>query len=194
MWLFQRRGRLVGWSLHQFPPFDFRSPGFDRQDHWAVATIFCIAEACQGHQESTQSSSSRCLKNHEHRDVHKKMLYDYVIQLQLHDELLIVLDPQEQHKEPSGYPPRSYGAITSPEGKYYKTQQRDDRGQPEIASFTPCGWTWRKWIQSSLKIKDHAFCLWLNHRVNFKIMQYDLQFAIIRRCEFQQYYFTTVTI
>jgi len=35
---------------------------------------------------------------------------------------------KEQHKEPSGYPPRSYGAITSPEGKYYKTQQRDDRG------------------------------------------------------------------
>ena len=35
---------------------------------------------------------------------------------------------QEQYKEPSGYPPRSYGAITSPEGKIYKTQQRDDSG------------------------------------------------------------------
>ncbi|CAL1159166.1 unnamed protein product [Cladocopium goreaui] len=35
---------------------------------------------------------------------------------------------KEQYKEPSGYPPRSYGAITSPEGKIYKTQQRDDSG------------------------------------------------------------------
>lgn len=35
---------------------------------------------------------------------------------------------KEQYKEPRGYPPRSYGAITSPEGKIYKTQQRDDSG------------------------------------------------------------------
>ena len=65
-------GRLAATSISS--SFDLRSPGFDRQDHWAVATIFCIAEACQGDQESTQSSSSRCLKNHEHRDVHENML------------------------------------------------------------------------------------------------------------------------
>eukprot|EP00438_Fugacium_kawagutii_P030471 Skav221584 [mRNA] locus=scaffold630:244457:245228:- [translate_table: standard] len=35
---------------------------------------------------------------------------------------------QEQYQEPQGYPPRSYGSVTSPEGKYYKPQQRDDQG------------------------------------------------------------------
>ncbi|CAK9029836.1 unnamed protein product [Durusdinium trenchii] len=35
---------------------------------------------------------------------------------------------KEKHGEPSGYPPRSYGAVTVPTGKFYKTQQKDDPG------------------------------------------------------------------
>jgi len=39
--------------------------------------------------------------------------------------------PQEtkaHFAEPSGYPPRSYGSVTTPRGKYYKVQQEDGRG------------------------------------------------------------------